>query len=324
MIDSSSITLADLLSTRFAPIQQVLVPLLDPADIMFLFKACKDTCPNLLSFLQQFNWNINLRLRHFFEDPRAFRIVQAKCDALIVRDFARQFFNGSSLHDLILYVDKDVESMEKYLQANGYTVCIFYRDYPANTKELPGTAYSKVSTSGIELRVRVLSTNGYSPAVVSMLQHCGATSGLSFMSRNKAYSLLPLSTFIKKETYLLRGMDDTRDLDDTIQAVIKSHEEEGIQWKTIHWQENHRNRPHYCKLITHLRRIGDRHTWTIISTPTALPLPRLPITCSNQQHSRYLCKPSRGHIQPNVTEWMPPAPSSIPCYATATLPDIAD
>jgi hypothetical protein len=234
MTDSASITLADLPSTRFAPIQQVLVPLLDLVDILSLFKTCKDTWINLLSFLQKSDWNINMKLGHFFEDPRAFRTVQAKCDALIVRDFARRFFTGSSLLDLVIYVDKDVKSMEAYLKANGYTICIIYGDHPANTRELTGNAYYKVTISGIELRVRILFTNGCYPAVLSMLQHCGTTCGLSFISWNKAYGLLPLSTFIKKETYLLRGMDDTRDLDNTLQSTIESHEKEGIQWKTIH------------------------------------------------------------------------------------------
>jgi hypothetical protein len=82
MAQSSNITLADLLSSRFAPIQEALLPLFDPKSIVALSKTSKEIRTTVRKIP-----NINKELKTFFKDPRGFRSVQAQCDALICNNF---------------------------------------------------------------------------------------------------------------------------------------------------------------------------------------------------------------------------------------------
>lgn len=70
-------------------------------------------------------WNINARLKRFFDDPDAFRAQQRQCDALISGSFALQFFEHVNWpgSDLDMYVEKGqrMESMHRYLtETAGY------------------------------------------------------------------------------------------------------------------------------------------------------------------------------------------------------------
>ena len=76
------VTLIDLLITTYAPIQTRVLSYLYIADVLALAKCSKqlDLRPNLAATA----FKINYHLRRFVADPKAFRSVQAKCNALIV------------------------------------------------------------------------------------------------------------------------------------------------------------------------------------------------------------------------------------------------
>ncbi|KAF1937455.1 hypothetical protein EJ02DRAFT_55469 [Clathrospora elynae] len=254
MSQVTRVTLADLLSTRFSPIQETLLPLFHQADIIALMKTSKDIHANVHYELKAKAFDINVKLRNFFKDPHAFRSVQAKCDALIPGDFARKFFDRTPFRALVIYVDKDADGMKAYLEADGYTIVkSVVEDDPAD--DLTGTTYRK-RTHGSLFKVVVVYSKTH-PARIMVLQGARTTGDLNFISWNKAYSLVPFTTWVRKETYLLGPVSKDHS------RPMKDYEEHGIRWKSIHWNAYDRNPPKDCKLITQLRRIGDHHTWTI-------------------------------------------------------------
>jgi hypothetical protein len=83
MVYFTDIMLSDFLNTRFAPIQEALLPLLDPTEIIALMKSSKALHDSLTRTLKTKEHNINAHLSQFFKDPRAFRSIQAAPDAVI-------------------------------------------------------------------------------------------------------------------------------------------------------------------------------------------------------------------------------------------------
>jgi hypothetical protein len=69
-------------------IRSILMQCFTTEDILLLCQSV----PGFRAFLGQNEWNINQRLKRFFDNPVAFRNLLAKQDALISGSFALQFF----------------------------------------------------------------------------------------------------------------------------------------------------------------------------------------------------------------------------------------
>jgi len=92
------ISLIDLLSPRYAPIQRVLLDHLNPGAIARLTCTCK-AFGCLWPTLMASDYNINHKLRYFFKDPREFRSVQGECGALL--EDCHQMFNAGGILSFI-------------------------------------------------------------------------------------------------------------------------------------------------------------------------------------------------------------------------------
>ena len=104
MSTGNTITLCDFLSTRFAPIQAVLMSHLDTAELIDLKMTNKALKANISKTLENKDYNIDQKLKPFFKDSKAFRSVQAHCDAILFGAFARRFFGRISVPDNTLNI----------------------------------------------------------------------------------------------------------------------------------------------------------------------------------------------------------------------------
>ena len=190
---------------------------------------------------------INLRLSHWFIDPHAFRSAQAQCEALITGQFPRHFFAQTWDYeklwdDLIVMTNSNPDPLYTFLGSEGYA------QEAGATQRANQIAYRKTDEFGLELRVVV----HVRTSMFQLLRDAETTADLNFISWNKAYSMLPVATFVKKEAYVL-----TERIDEIPAATYQHLEREGICVKRIPWTSS------YDVAVPRRRRVGDEHSWTI-------------------------------------------------------------
>ncbi|KAH6639165.1 hypothetical protein C7974DRAFT_449101 [Boeremia exigua] len=250
------VTLIDLLSTTYAPIQTMILPYLDVGDVIALGRTCKGF-GQIQPVLEATTYNINHQLKKFFQDPIEFRSVLGECNGLIGRDFARQFLSLSKIatDTLVLYVGGAGAGPRKKLldiiRTNGY--------------ELENETFGEFSKqNGTHGRLYIDSCNWETTAITCLLGEARTTADVSFISWNKAYSLFPYHNFIKKESFMLEFIDD-----DYSRVNLNNLTNEGIKTKTVSWS----HRKHTFKVsdagyddadeLRRRRRIGDTFSWVL-------------------------------------------------------------
>ncbi|KAI4952384.1 hypothetical protein J4E91_002853 [Alternaria rosae] len=271
---SNSVTLADLLSTRFAPIQDAIMALLGPLETIALMLTSKTINKCINEKLLSGTFNIDATLKPFFQDTKAFRSLQARCNTLIGGHSAYCFFAGLPRFGCIyLYVGQEVDAMIRYLEAEGYVRDatdaeegpIRYRDEEVVSDEI----YEKHGPEGRKLKVVIIGLQIQSLTHMVLWDAC-ATGALTLIAWNKAYHLLPYTTFIKREMYLLRGIKEIDPYE------LRLYSLRGMKIKSIHWNAHDEIRPTDCQLLTRLRPVGDEHTWVMPLdtegvTPSSVP-----------------------------------------------------
>ncbi|KAF1846390.1 uncharacterized protein K460DRAFT_356074 [Cucurbitaria berberidis CBS 394.84] len=103
-----------------------------------------------------------------------------------------------------------------------------------------------------------------------LLYEAPSTATLSFITWNKAYSLFPRTTFVRKECYLLQKIEDG-EAGDSIRAHLTELSKNGIKTKAHHWDDEQEHE------ITRIRRVGDKHTWVINLETTGLEIVMSPV-----------------------------------------------
>lgn len=79
------VSLIDLLSNTYAPMQTMILPYLSIADVISLTLTCKGF-DQLQPTLMATAYNINCLLGKFFKDPLEFRSLQGRCGAIVTGD----------------------------------------------------------------------------------------------------------------------------------------------------------------------------------------------------------------------------------------------
>jgi len=79
-----SMDLAQVLSSSLAPVQAQILVNLGPKEFLALSEVSKPVNFALKEGLRATVYNIDIKLKKFFSDPKAFRKVQVECDAIIV------------------------------------------------------------------------------------------------------------------------------------------------------------------------------------------------------------------------------------------------
>lgn len=90
------VTLVDLLSTTYGPVQTMILPHMGVAEVIALTRTCKGF-DQLQPILNSTAYNMDHSLMKFSNDPKKFRSILAKCGGLIAGAFARHFFSRSGI-----------------------------------------------------------------------------------------------------------------------------------------------------------------------------------------------------------------------------------
>jgi hypothetical protein len=254
--DVAMTTLVDLLSQTYTPIQGTILLCFDIVDILALGRTCKRLSIELSPALKATRYNINRHLRRFFDDPVEFRSLQGSYGGLVYGDFARCFLAGDTSKVMRLDIAADNPSnfhnyltKEKYseddVMAHPRGIQVLY------SKKLPGTSQ--------ELSICLDCMNGRA-AIAGVFEVVSTTASLDIISWNRAYSLFPMATHIKKECYLVGEQHSDFELRGSLGSLSK----EGLKTKTISWgcRPNHWNTQYYSlDELTRRRRISHKRTW---------------------------------------------------------------
>ena len=231
------------------PVQTRILSRLCPKDFTALSQVSKDVHKVLEDGLRSSCFNINAKLLKFFQDPRAFRRVQAQTGALIGDDFARKFSANQlqdvpdDLHVYIQYVqhklEKSLATLCEHLESDGWSTI---------SNDMPPVVYQKKNRNDIHLNLHL--HVGADSAIGLLLHSAPSTAALNFIAWNKAYALLPESTFIENVAYRLQGQICLWDYVDNLRR--REFPRRGFRWGFVGGNE-----------VTRTRRIGDERTWTI-------------------------------------------------------------
>ena len=160
--------------------------------------------------------------------------------------------------------------MTRYLEFEGYVrdetnaeAPIRYRDGEVLSEDV----YEKDGPEGRKMKVVI--TECQTQSLTHMVLHDAYTTGmLTFIAWNKAYHLLPYTTFVKREMFLLRNIKEIDPYDLRLSSL------RGMKLKSVHWNAHDEIRPTDCQLLTRLRRVGDQHTWVMpLNTEGITPSP---------------------------------------------------
>lgn len=260
------VSLIDLLSSTYAPVQSLMLEYLDVRDVNRLTVAAKGFC-QLQPLLKSTSYDVDRFLSHFFIQPKEFRATMGRCGAIIAGDSVRKWLlrSNEAPTELIIYVDCEHErELDDAIFCHGVVQDTQSRTYMVGSKN-------------IHLHAEL------SSAVVQMLNASSDTASLSFFTWNKAYVLYPYTTFIKAECYLLE------DISDHVALRLASIAKDGLKTKNVSWAAGHtvleegvflqplaREQGSEYKEMTRARRVGDRHTWSIDLDIEDMEIPSVP------------------------------------------------
>jgi len=201
--------LARLLSSSLAPAQSQIVCHFEPSDMLSLLRTSKSVHRSMKEAIAV-AYSIDVRLKKFFDDPQAFRRVQAECNALITGNFARAFFaNDLMPQRLCFLVDEDgAASIRAFIETNGFplekNISLIGPNNDPLFQEISACNRYKCAANGRSIYLFITTQTGV--PLNALLCNSMSTGELSFISWNKAYALYPRHTFLEKETYLLQNM----------------------------------------------------------------------------------------------------------------------
>jgi hypothetical protein len=260
-------SLIDLLSVRYAPIQDNILFHLGPAEIARLTCTCRASgC--LWPTLMAHDYNINHRMRYHFKDPRKFRTVQGECDALIMDGISPEYMNflqrsHYSIDDIYLMIETSrMRPMIAFLEREGYKKRQYTPSRDDHTLIYSSTTfgYSTVNTN-----------HENSSSMDQAMRRAWSTAGLTFISWNKAYTLFAYDTFVKERSHLISDSDDL--LHSYLGKVKKMQTYKWYLFGTWNKWPVAEEGPDMM-----VRRVGDRHTWILDLDIKGVTAPSTPVT----------------------------------------------
>lgn len=255
---SDTPSLSELLSPRFAPIQDSLIrelSNLDRVDIIRLQQTA--SCFRQLKHLLK--PDINTYLAEFFHDPREFRSLQAELGFLISGPNVLQFFRrGDPVPDMVIYTEeRHQHRIHDYIERRSKGYAWHFSHFAPGPAGTTGSYYNIKEVSVGKIRFAAPRLNVFwssNNPVHEVLNAAYYTASLNFISWNKAYSLYPYTTFVKKEAYMLKPLEEQHFPEDELEKLTPY----GITPKSIHWL-NEGDVPQ----LTRPRRLNDKHTWIL-------------------------------------------------------------
>ncbi|KAI1333597.1 hypothetical protein F5Y15DRAFT_340770 [Xylariaceae sp. FL0016] len=259
---------------HYSPIRERMFLAIDAPSLLMLSGTCQALRTGIHTL-----WDINRRLRRFFDEPAVFRSKLAQCDALICGSFALQFFEGvywkESGLDIKVKYGKNVKTLHDFvINEAGYTLSDkneewvrlardkdqsqrdeYHRVYVGFVAESEcRTYYRRNATSGV-LKVQLIVT--WEIPLHIILRRYYTSCFLNFITWDAAYSMFPRTTFGEHKTIQQRASCDQREWYRAkyrergfVMAISPTHAglaEWGSKFDGQHYP----------------RRVGDRRTWTM-------------------------------------------------------------
>ncbi|KAI0076957.1 hypothetical protein K474DRAFT_1707755 [Panus rudis PR-1116 ss-1] len=218
-------------------------------------------------------FDINKFLTRFFDDPLAFRSMQAETGALISGSMALQFLDRSFYpeSDLDLYAEqKNSKQIEKWLIEAGYMFQPQKHQPPEFrvailTNSLDRLANYESDITGVDRwgdppKVQLILTYLVPWAVISEFHSTVVMNAISYRA---AYSLYPLATFDERKALV----NMYTDLDERKQEALEKYKQRG--WEMIEYRDE-RKYPEYT-LLFGPRMLDDHRIWTMSLDTTGIP-----------------------------------------------------
>jgi hypothetical protein len=206
-LENASVTLTDLLSHRYAPVQEALRGMLDFRDEKRLKCVSKDTRSAVATFR---DWN-NI-LAQFLLDPKGFRSFQARINGILIGGVVLDFFARikNFIHEdpllNFLVEEDDMEGAIAFLVNDGF-VKLDEHEEDAGYLGCNHLCVHPNRSTRAKKQVKVLLCgNFYSPINVflsgnnQMSLH--TTLDFNIATWNKAYSVFPSLTFLDDKGYV--------------------------------------------------------------------------------------------------------------------------
>jgi hypothetical protein len=251
-----------LLSSRMVNAQEQIISHLGPKDFLILERTSKNVRTSTKEAKEHVVHNIDKKLKKYFDDPRAFRCVQARTGILIGDEFARRFFANQlskELNELHLYIvycagkrEKNRAALFEYLESSGWRPCL-----GLDSQSSTSTTFFHDSRAMADLTILVHCN--YCSGLARLLCDASTTASLNFISWNKAYALFPRESFVENQAYLLKNLTDVVS-GETYRISLKELKKHGTNVKTRSWDDGPDDTD---SKIAMPRRIGNTQTWTI-------------------------------------------------------------
>lgn len=241
---------------RFAPVQSCILEHLAIGEILALTLTSK-LFGDLLPLAHKTRWNIYNCLQPYFKDTAEFRRLQASTGTLIVEDFARHFYTGTTgqIEKLELCVLSAFEHLlAGFLVQEGYEGFEHPSEVEKEGNKNAPNLYTWKETNG-ETKKMIWVYVDEDRALQNILRQSEATACLNFIMRDKTYSIFRSTTFLRRHTYPMAEFIPER---------IKSRDEwkaQGLVVENTHRLLEGTSTAH--PIVTRERRIGDRYTWAI-------------------------------------------------------------
>jgi hypothetical protein len=288
----TTMSLARLFTNACAPAQPVLTDLLENREILALFRTCHQIRNGgLFGFV----FNTNRFLATFFDSPKAFRELQGQHGIMIIDQSAWSFLarkpdptlseSGHQGKVLMLAIEAgpNFDALRNFLLQDGYV-----HQHPI-TQRLP----SRLEGAAICLywhyttrKFVLIHTTTYTPLYYILQEPL--TCCMCFITWSKAYSLFPNATFILKEAYTTKSVNQMHRSSLTLRAWSPTN----ITIKPLSLRD-HRilPDPHGRRHETHTmmytdghvevlditnRYVKDSHSWMVPLDINGLPSPASP------------------------------------------------
>lgn len=223
-----------------------------PVDsIVALSQTCK-SLSNLYKRIQPTQWNIDRRLKEYFNEPSRVRSLMGECGALISGRFAVEFF------ERIKFPQRSLEIYVEGINAKRFVTHLvkvekYLRKAPIQRFRSPSEVagfvhYERGSSTGAKQLKIGITRVGPVVAIINLERR--STICLNIISWSKAYALFPKSSFISHKGFLAHALDG---------KLEDNYSRYGWRVQDVQGPEDERR----DKSFGVTRRVGDRHSWTI-------------------------------------------------------------
>lgn len=278
---------------RFWPINQHIFSSLDIKDIIALSRTCT-ALTHVYERLVPLLWNIDARLRTFFDDPLTFRNHLCTADGLVAGTFALQFFARQDWDDglLEIYVHSSLalDVLSRHLkQTEGYVIADWRSavEMDVNGINVPTVDGGRMPWGSVldlrragnrgqqqrhdKVHVKLYSTRE-NINLIDLILNAPTTASLNFITADTAYSLFPRLTFVEDRMHILD--DVTLSLAEHLgylrrygwhpsEKLIEAELDSILEQSALTSSRRQDQRPPRHDADDILRRIGDSETWTI-------------------------------------------------------------